>query len=647
MSNMKKIYPFLIIFAVITLAIFSQSFFDNGTYQAYAFHSDQEITYFKAGGKDLPTGINSIFAASGECALCHGTAGAGPNTTALQDANGNDVSPVNDWRATMMANSAKDPMWRAKVSHEILVNPSLQTEIENTCIKCHAPNGFFNAIHNGQPHYTIAEMKQDSMALDGVTCTTCHSMLPDNLGSVFSAGMSYDTTKTIYGPYPNPLQMPMQNNIGFTPVQGDHIRSSEMCGACHTLITPSVDLAGIPTGVNFVEQAIYHEWLNSEYSSTNQTSCQDCHVPRITENVVIADRPPWLGARDTFGRHELVGGNAFMLNILKNNIDTLGLSANETQFDTVINRTVNQLMNKTLDASLTEINRTIDTAFYDLELLNKIGHKFPGGYPSRRAFVTFVVTKTNGDTLFHSGKADSQYRLLDEDATFEPHYNTINDDTQVQIYEMVMGDVNGNVTTVLLRANSHLKDNRLAPKGFTTSHNAYDTVSIVGNAFADTDFNKQGAMEGTGIDVVHYNIPLNGYTGDLNVKAKVYYQPLPPKFTDAVFAHNSTEIDLMEGLYNNAEHTPVIVAEASLGIVGINKIKHQNILIYPNPTLDYVKINLTKSQIKDVYLFDNNGKLIENKSNQNIINLPAAKGIYFLKIVDDNNLSILKKIIKK
>lgn len=645
---MKKLYGTLILTGIITMVYFSLNLLNVGaTTEVYAFHSKKEKAQFKALAKDLPSGVNSIFAGSGECELCHGTAGGGPNLSALQDANGNDVSPVNDWRATMMANAAKDPMWRAKVSHEILVNPNLQIEIENTCTRCHAPNGFFNAIHNGQPHYTISEMEQDSMALDGVTCTTCHSMLPDNLGSVFSAEMSYDTTKTIYGPYNNPFQTPMQVSIGFTPVKGDHVNSSEMCGACHTLITPSVDNSGIPTGTHFVEQAIYHEWLNSEYASTNKTSCQDCHIPRITDDVVISDRPPWLSPRDTFGKHELVGGNAFMLNILKNNIDTLGLSANTTQFDMVIDRTIKQLTTKTLDATLTETNRTADTAYYNLGLLNKTGHKFPGGYPSRRAFVNFIVTTTNGDTLFHSGKTDAQYRLLDEDTTFEPHYNYINNETQVQIYEMVMGDVNGNVTNVLLRANSHLKDNRLAPKGFTTSHNSYDTVKIVGNAFVDTDFNKQGTTEGTGIDIVHYNIPLNGYTGDLNVRASIYYQPLPPKFTDAVFAHSSSEIDLMEDLYNNADHTPVIVAEASIGFVGIDETKNHDILIYPNPTLNFVKINLDKNQINHVYIFDNNGKLMLEEKHKRKINLPEAKGVYFLKIITSSNQNIIKKVIKK
>jgi hypothetical protein len=643
---MKNLLATLVIVATFVVIYFSLTLMDVGTEKAYAFHSKKEIDQFTALAEALPTGINSIFAGSGECELCHGTAGAGPNTTALQDANGNDVSPVNDWRATMMANAAKDPMWRAKVSHEILVNPTLQVEIESKCTSCHAPNGYFNAIHNGQPHYSIAEMEQDSMALDGVTCTSCHSMLPDNLGSVFSAGMSYDTNKTIYGPYSNPFQMPMQNSIGFTPVQGNHINSSEMCGACHTLITSSVDLAGIPTGNTFVEQAIYHEWLNSEYSSTNQTSCQECHIPRTTDNIVVADRPQSLAARSPFGKHELVGGNAFMLNILKNNIDTLGLDGTIAQFDTVISRTVNQLMNKTLDVTLAETNRTTDTVFYDFELLNKIGHKFPGGYPSRRAFIVFLVTKANGDTLFLSGRTDAQYRLLDEDATYEPHYNVINDGAQVQIYEMVMGDVNNNVTTVLLRANSQLKDNRLTPKGFTTTHNAYDTVKVIGNAFVDPDFNKQGLTEGTGKDNVHYNVPLNGYTGSLNVKATVYYQPLPPKFTDDVFAYSSTEIDLMEGMYNDADHTPVIVAEATLGTVGVNEIEESKILIYPNPTTDFVTIGLPDHQIQKIEVFDVRGKIVLKAAFTNRVKLPTAKGIYYLKLTTVDNKISFKKVLK-
>ena len=76
---------------------------------------------------------------------------------------GESISIVDDWRSSMKANSARDPFWRAKVSHEGLVNPAHAQVLEDVCTKCHVPIGHFNAHHNGQPLYSIAEMiKNDS-----------------------------------------------------------------------------------------------------------------------------------------------------------------------------------------------------------------------------------------------------------------------------------------------------------------------------------------------------------------------------------------------------------------------------------------------------------------------------------------------------
>ncbi|MCB0409293.1 MAG: T9SS type A sorting domain-containing protein [Flavobacteriales bacterium] len=645
---MKKILAITTILCVILLAQLLLSFSDKGQFENYSYHSKRERNHFNNLAKVLPTGFNSIFAASGECELCHGTAGAGPNTTALQDALGNDVSPVADWKGTMMANSAKDPFWRAKVSHEVLVNPNLQTAIENTCTRCHAPNGFFNAIHNGEPHYLISDLEQDSIGLDGVSCTSCHSMLPNGLGSVFSAGMQYDTTKTIYGPYDAPVANPMINNIGFTPTKGDHINDAGLCGICHTLITHPVDLSGNPLGTDFVEQAIYQEWQNSEFSSSNLKTCQDCHVPRTNDNVVISDRPTWLDPRTPFGKHYLVGGNAFMLSLLKDNIDTLGLSAEPADFDKAISRTINQLQNNTLNINLTDDGRDLNNAYFKIELENLTGHKFPSGYPSRRAYVEFIVQNTSGDTIFHSGKTDDDYRLIEENATYEYHYDTINSESQVQIYEMVMGDINSNVTTVLERAYSHLKDNRLPPVGFTSSHFSYDTVKVIGNALTDINFNKISGVEGSGKDAIYFKIPLNGYNGSLNVSANIYYQSVPPKWTDEMFSLSSTEIDLFKHLYNNADHTPILVASATLNQVDIEEIESNPFVIYPNPTSSFVKIE-GLNNINKIVLFSNEGKMIQNfiwngTSNQQI-KLPERKGIYYIKITTKQGKSFSKKIL--
>lgn len=98
---------------------------------AEAFHSKEELDYFKLrANMDLPLGGNALFKASGECSGCHGSDITG---FASVDSEGNDINVSDDWRATMMANSAKDPFWRAKVSHEVLVNPAHQIALEDKC----------------------------------------------------------------------------------------------------------------------------------------------------------------------------------------------------------------------------------------------------------------------------------------------------------------------------------------------------------------------------------------------------------------------------------------------------------------------------------------------------------------------------------
>mgnify|MGYP001815347116 CR=1 FL=1 len=84
----------------------------------------------------------SHFSGSGNCSQCH---------DGLTDTSGEDVSIVKDWGASMMANSAKDPFWRAKVATELARNPQLSTVINDTCTKCHAPmaNYEINEVQGG------------------------------------------------------------------------------------------------------------------------------------------------------------------------------------------------------------------------------------------------------------------------------------------------------------------------------------------------------------------------------------------------------------------------------------------------------------------------------------------------------------------
>ncbi len=616
-----------------------------------SFHTPREMALYRSLSTALPNDTNNYFATGGLCAGCHGHDPAG---LAMVNAAGNDINVTDDWRSTMIANSAKDPFWRAKVSHEVLVNPAHQQKLESTCTSCHAPAGRYTAVFNNQPHYGISDLVSDTIGLDGVNCSSCHQVLPpDSLGLDFSGQIDYTSDKTVYGPYKNPFADPMSSFMGFDIQWSEHINDSELCASCHTLVTQTVDLQGNYTGDYFVEQATYHEWLNSSYN-VNEVECQTCHIPRINENVIIAANYSFLTPRRPFGLHHLAGGNTFMLRLLQDNIQSLGLTATPEQFDSTIARTERMLREHTLDIELQEVDRTHDTVFFALTLQNQAGHKFPSGYPSRRSFVQFIVQDTLTDTLFASGLLNSDYELMGIDPEYERHHQVIRQPDQVQIYEQVMGDVNDEVTTVLERAKTALKDNRIPPAGFSVLHPSYDSTKIEGAASFDADFNHQNGVEGSGSDVLYYHIPINGYSGELNVTVRVYYQPVPPRHLSEMFAFSSAAIDTFRNMYLAADKSPSLIAETYSGPdVGIDEPAHQaaGFTVYPNPNADgrlYLKGE--QRYFRRVSLYHASGQLIWERRNvqwDSYLTLPFEGGLYLLYLEDPEGHMAVERVIRR
>ncbi|MBK6832154.1 MAG: hypothetical protein IPG92_16115 [Flavobacteriales bacterium] len=175
-----------------------------------------------------------------------------------------------------------------------------------------------------------------------------------------------------------------------------------------------------------------------------------------------------------------------------------------------------------------------------------------------------MVLTLEGYTVFKSGRVNSDYEVEGHDAGYEPHHDMINAPDQVQIYELVMGDVNGNVTTVLERAKDPIKDNRLTPIGFSTTHPSYDTTRIAGVPGTDTDFNHNSIGEGSGSDVVHYHVPVTSFTGDLRAFARIYYQPVPPGWNAEMFSQSGTQIDAFRDMLEASDRSPTLVASDSL-----------------------------------------------------------------------------------
>jgi hypothetical protein len=586
--------------------------------RASAHHTPEELAAFRGARNitDLPIAENGFFMASGNCYGCHGPDVV--NNYSMVDANGVDVNVSDDWRSTMMANSAKDPFWRAKVSHEVSVNPAHQVGLEDKCTSCHAPMGKFDKLYTEGTPYSIAELIHDTVALDGVSCLACHMQKEEGIGLEFSGNLHFDTNNVVFGPYGNVFGSPMTSFVGYEPLFGAHVTSAELCAGCHSLITETADLEGNLTGDRFVEQATYHEWVNSSYDTDANpeggVSCQSCHAPRIDDAVVISSNYLFLQGRTPYGLHHFAGANTFMLGLLRDNIEALGITATPTQFDSTIARADRMLKQNTLLLDAQVMARDLDTVGIDVKLTNLAGHKFPSGYPARRAFVELMVQNAVGDTLFHSGGWNAEYEVNGHNASWEPHHDVIRSEDQAQIYELVMGDVNGDRTTVLERGKSALKDNRLPPLGFSTGHPSYDTTLIANVPSSDVDFNHYGnGMEGSGTDVVHYRVPMNGYAGQINVTTRVWYQSAPPRYMTEMFTFDTPEITTFRAMYEAAGPAPVLVKEATTNdmTVAVDNVRELGVRIFPNPVADgLLRVDGISDRVRSIEVYTIGGQLV-------------------------------------
>jgi hypothetical protein len=539
-----------------------------------------------APGFDLPAlaELNTdLLATSPVCAECHANA---DGATAMRDAKSRPVAPFDLWRATAMANSARDPFWWAMMSAEVAATPTAQAEIEATCLGCHAPMAKVHTDLNGLPAPARADLLGDSAAgklgIDGVACALCHQIQPAGLGTdaSFTAGFVVEPLRQIYGPHATPFTMPMQSHTGFTPTQADHVTSAALCGSCHTLETETLDPDGTALPGLFPEQATYLEWRNSDFRDegspgSQAAACAACHMPtRDLDGVPISTRlarrpngtdfPP-IAPRDPYGRHVFVGGNTLLPALLRDHAAALRPNADAAAFDAVIAGVRAQLAERTATVELA-VARVGDALNIDVSVHNLAGHKFPSGYPSRRAWLRVRVTDAADALRFRSGEIDAEGRLLDgagQPLTSEllggpvqPHHLQIDGEDMAQIYESVMADKDGAPAFRLLRARSFAKDNRLLPAGWSAEHPDAARTSPAGVG-ADPDFIAAG-------DTTRYVVAAPAAGGPYTISVELLYQPLAPRFAAELFAIDTPEVRAFESLYDAAEHAAEHVAAATL-----------------------------------------------------------------------------------
>jgi hypothetical protein len=517
-------------------------------------------------GLPLPLERGELFAASGVCSVCH---------TNNIDEGGANVSVDTSWRSSMMANSTRDPYWRATFSSEQLKHPDYQAVIEDKCLACHAPMAHTTAVADGEAPkgfdggFLTPDHPLYTLALDGISCTLCHQILGTNFGQAesFSGHYAIDTEvqagqREVFGPFPVEASQAaaMQGSSGFVPREEQHVRQSELCAVCHTLYTPFLDANGQIAG-EFPEQTPYLEWQASDYAG-NQ-SCQDCHMPQAQGGVVLSVTGG--ERRSPFHQHPLTGGNAFVLGMLLQYSDVLETTATRPQFSAAIQRVLDQLQNRTATVVLENTRVSGTRLSADVVIESQAGHKLPTAYPSRRVWLHFVVRDSAGNTVFESGAANPDGSIVGNDndadpAAYEPHYELIESADQVQIYEAIMGDSDGGVTTTLLRGASYLKDNRLLPSGFRDIN---PDIAVNGQAAEDPAFVAGGHR-------THFDVLLDepAAPGPYTVTVELMYQTIGYRWANNLGQLSSPEIDRFVEMEKAMTNQPIVVDRAVSEVEG-------------------------------------------------------------------------------
>ncbi len=510
----------------------------------------------KLRGGDQQAAVKAKFQTSDRCVACH---------NGLKTPTGRDVSIGLAWRSSIMANSARDPYWQASVRRETIDHPAAAREIEDECSICHMPIAHYEAKEKGQESEVLSLLPFDAhpgaaAAEDGVTCSVCHQISKEKLGAraTFNGGFVVATPsphdRPEYGPFEvsRAHQRIMDSSTGgFLPVIAEHIQDSALCGTCHQLYTTALDANGKQIG-HFPEQMPYLEWLHSDYPA--KQTCQACHMPLVDEQVQISSvlGPLRTGLRD----HVFTGGNFLMLRMLNRYRAELNVAALPQELNASAEGTLAFLQAQAARVSMHNMEAVSGRLRAEVLVENLTGHKLPTAYPSRRAWLHFVVRDASGKTLFESGalNPDGSIQGNDNDADptrYEPHYRTISSSDQVQIYEPILGDSGHKVTTGLISTVDYLKDNRLLPAGFD-KRTAEEDIAVVGDALDDPNFTG-------GSDLVVYSVPLGNAEKPWRIQLELWYQPIGFRWAHNLVSYRSTETERFVGYYGSMAATTATV----------------------------------------------------------------------------------------
>ncbi len=459
------------------------------------------------------------FVSSDSCQGCHDATyllnGLWPNMLVTDETTKQYyISPFSEWATSMMGLSGRDPVFHAQLESEKSLRPNYGEDIANFCLSCHTVMGKrqydLDRKANHEPFKNFSEDilyatplslnpelakegKYGALARDGVSCTVCHHVSPDGLGTkkTFSGKFKVGPPNEVYGPFPSDqiLTYPMKQALGITPKYGKQIKNSDLCGSCHTVEPPKIPLKDGQKGPvkpfnsfqHSNEQTTWMEWENSDFNNEKET-CAYCHLPNhfppamIKEgkksplppfriaNIETPDFPqvPNMTAPENidiqpkagYRRHTLAGMNLFTIRMFNQFQKLNGFSqffpgtpapplppdANPVQpLDLTEQEMIWQAKYKTVKLILDNPQKVGKNLEAKVSIKNLTGHKFPTGVGFRRAFIQLsVLGGADGkQVLWSSGRTSPAGVLTDQNGEWLPSEFTDNPNELQDNYSLI------------------------------------------------------------------------------------------------------------------------------------------------------------------------------------------------------------------
>jgi hypothetical protein len=423
-----------------------------------------------------------------------------------------DIEPYRPWAASMMGQSARDPIFHACLT---IANQDAAFAGE-MCLRCHVPQGWYRGSSQDPTGDGL-----EGTDFQGVGCSVCHRAVDP----VYTPGQSPAVDQGILSALAHPVVNPHNTTLVLDPqdrrrgpydleinphawLKSPYHQNPRLCANCHEVSNPvySKTPEGVyrlneldaphPTGNKFdmfpIERT-YSEWANSSFATApvslphpmdptmnrfggnhpEVSSCQDCHMPRTLGTG--CDPAFETTPRITHAQHHFNGANTWVLRAVRALYDDFVTDLSEGAVDDAIERTIGMLQAAS-DLELSQTGNDIN-----VRIVNQTGHKLPTGYPEgRKMWINVQFYDASGSLVREHGAYDEVQATLDRSTT--------------KVYEGKLGmdayaaalhnKPEGNSFHFVLN-NMWTKDNRIPPRGFTNAGFASVQASHVGAFYAD------------------------------------------------------------------------------------------------------------------------------------------------------------------